>query len=423
MTVGEYFKCPLCGKTFCIKMQMDPTYTLYDWPIHVSCSNCGNEMDLVFNSNGLQPSDLKIDDAEQCITFGYSAVLPMTSALYYRDLSRAERMVSFSPFINYSFFYGKLDASGMLGYWVNALMKSLIPYRHYLKELYPLISHQPCNVKAFSAKLAALSEAPKYKVLRNENECLDAFIDLFFATYKNLSIALYEKSPYAKLYQQLQDFVLRADENQLALARDVVNKVMSLDDWLWDEALETAAEVVNEIQVLFPSMSFVAMGTFDIPSGKELYTMTVGFKKLDEWYASLFEALVHIMPLIVGLNNAMKNGDANVFVVDGNQLSKTMIDFSKLDTANRIGAISQDAVLKETFVPLLNTHIRNAIQHSGDNFKIESQIVEYHYDHTDRSKHDDFRLIDVGFMVFMQLLHLLEAIFLVTSMEKKLRNV
>ena len=30
MTVGEYFKCPLCGKDFTIKMQMDYTFKQYD---------------------------------------------------------------------------------------------------------------------------------------------------------------------------------------------------------------------------------------------------------------------------------------------------------------------------------------------------------------------------------------------------------
>ena len=63
MTVGEYFKCPLCGKDLTIKMQMDYTFKQYDWPIHVSCPGCGNEMDLFFNANGLQPKELKSEEA------------------------------------------------------------------------------------------------------------------------------------------------------------------------------------------------------------------------------------------------------------------------------------------------------------------------------------------------------------------------
>ena len=117
MTVGEYFKCPLCGKDFTIKMQMDYTFKQYDWPIHVSCPGCGYEMDLFFNANGLQPKELKSEEAEKSITFGYSAVLPLTKQLYFQDLTRIERMAASTPFLNFSAFYGELDVSGPLGYW------------------------------------------------------------------------------------------------------------------------------------------------------------------------------------------------------------------------------------------------------------------------------------------------------------------
>ena len=40
MTIGEYFRCPSCGQEFAIKLQMDETYKVFDWPIHVSCPSC-----------------------------------------------------------------------------------------------------------------------------------------------------------------------------------------------------------------------------------------------------------------------------------------------------------------------------------------------------------------------------------------------
>ena len=38
-------------------------------------------------------------------------------------------------------------------------------YRHYLKDLLPLVKHTPINAAAFTAKLAQLCEAPNHKPL------------------------------------------------------------------------------------------------------------------------------------------------------------------------------------------------------------------------------------------------------------------
>ncbi len=423
MTIGEYFKCPLCGKNFAIKMQMDNTYTLYDWPIHVSCPGCGNEMDLFFNAKGLQPKELKSEEAEKSITFGYSAVLPLTKQLYFNELTRAGRIAASTPFLNFSAFFGRFDVSGPLGHWVSMLMVTLIPYRHYLLQFLPIISHKPCNVKAYSAQLAALCEAHSHDGLKDENECLDSFVDLHKATYMNLAIATYQATEMKRSIDLLQDYTEKADVRQIESLMERVNTVMDKEYWLWKEAFPIVADIVNEIQVLFPSMSFATQGNFNIPSGQELYTMTVGYKKLDGWYARCYEALVHGLPFLVGLNNAARNGSADVFMVNGLKDTRNLEDFASLNSAGRIVVIRQDAALNTIFAPVMNNHIRNAIQHQGDQFQAMTQLVEYHYDTTDNTKHDDFRLIDVGFMVFMQLMHLLEAILLFSSCEKRLRTV
>ena len=221
----------------------------------------------------------------------------------------------------------------------------------------------------------------------------------------------------------LLDFVEKADLRQIEAMMGRVNAVMDTEYWLWKEVFPVVADIVNEIQVLFPSMSFATQGNFNMPSGQELYTMTVGYKKLDGWYARCFEALVHGLPFLVALNNAARSGNADVFMVNGQQDTRNLDDFASLNSAGRIGAIRQDAALNDIFVPVLNNHIRNAIQHQGDQFQTTTQLVEYHYDLNDNTKHDDIRLIDVGFMVFMQLLHLLECVMLFTDCEKRLREL
>ena len=131
---------------------------------------------------------------------------------------------------------------------------------------------------------------------------------------------------------------------------------------------------------------------------------------------------MHGLPFFVGLNNTVKNGNADTFVVNGQLDNRGLSNFSALPSASKIKAIKQDNTLSAILVPVLNNHIRNAIQHGGDLFLSKSQTVEYHFDQNDNTKHDDYMLIDVGYMVFMQLMHLLEAIMLVSSCYKRLRT-
>ena len=100
-----------------------------------------------------------------------------------------------------------------------------------------------------------------------------------------------------------------------------------------------------------------------------------------------------------------------------------MEDIAKLDASGRINAIRQDAELAAIYEPVLNNRIRNAIQHKGDKFNATTQTIVYHYDTTDDSKVMEYRLIDVAYMVFLQLLHLLEAIQFVGILEKRLRTI
>lgn len=423
MTIGVYFKCPLCQEDFCIKLQMDNTFKLYDWPIHIGCPNCGNEMDLFFNSNGLQPKELKCDEAEKCVTMGYSAVLPLTKDLYFHKLGRAGRMVFASPFMNLSRSYGKFDITATIGNWAGVLSHSLIPYRHYLLGLLPLINHSPINVTAFSTKLAQLCEATNHKPLKDEVDCMDAFVGLHDAVYRYLTLDSYEGTSMKKFFNQLVDYVKNADVRQVEKMHQTVTGVMSTNAWLMKEAFEIVSVIVNEIQLLLPSLFLPSIGYYNPPAGHELYIMTVGYQKLNKWYAELFEGLAHILPFIVGLNNAMKNGDADVFMVNGTQWPGTLADFSKLNTAGRLAAINQDVALRDTYIPVLNNHIRNAIQHNGVVYQVQTQLVEYHYDTTNNQLHDDFRLIDVGFMIYMQLLHLLEAIQLISNVDKRMRAI
>jgi len=84
-----------------------------------------------------------------------------------------------------------------------------------------------------------------------------------------------------------------------------------------------------------------------------------------------------------------------------------------------VQAISQSADLCSYFKDTIDNHIRNGIYHYGIKYAPEDQIIEYHYDPNKDEIHDEHTLIDMCFMVYMQMLHVLEAVALINVLNSR----
>ena len=56
----------------------------------------------------------------------------------------------------------------------------------------------------------------------------------------------------------------------------------------------------------------------------------------------------------------------------------------------------------------MNNKVRNAASHDGVEYNSETQMLNCHYDQTDRNKVYKLQLIELCDMVYMQLLHIME---------------
>ena len=101
-----YVECPICGKLYQIKIQIDQNIGIYEWPINFECLECGENLDYTFSKKGLRPkkSDFQPNPSDAPITtIGYSSSLPISDELYMKDLDYVQSMALSSPYMNLTY--------------------------------------------------------------------------------------------------------------------------------------------------------------------------------------------------------------------------------------------------------------------------------------------------------------------------------
>lgn len=95
-------------------------------------------------------------------------------------------------------------------------------------------------------------------------------------------------------------------------------------------------------------------------------------------------------------------------------------EFAKLPDGLKIEKLSDYGVIEKYLANCFNSHVRNGIAHGNTIFYTDTQMVEYYYKMNDNETHDDFRLIDVAIMTFVNTLHVMEMFVLLNTISKKL---
>ena len=96
-------ECPICGKLYQIKIQIDQNIGIYEWPISFDCIECGEILNFTFGKDGFRPKESNFNPSpsdEPITTIGYSSSLPITNELYLKGLDYAESMALSSPYLN-----------------------------------------------------------------------------------------------------------------------------------------------------------------------------------------------------------------------------------------------------------------------------------------------------------------------------------
>ena len=188
-----YVECPICGKLYQIKMQIDQNIGIYEWPINFECLECGENLDYTFSKKGLRPkkSDFQPSPSDAPITtIGYSSSLPISDELYMKDLDYVQSMALSSPYMNLTYSGGFIiEEVHQFDLFLQRMQENLLPYKGVLLSLLPIFKKG--NVDAFSKKMALLFDMKRYKPLTSSKGMYDTYFELIEKSYHNLITPYY----------------------------------------------------------------------------------------------------------------------------------------------------------------------------------------------------------------------------------------
>ena len=116
------------------------------------------------------------------------------------------------------------------------------------------------------------------------------------------------------------------------------------------------------------------------------------------------------------MSNKLFRGDANNF---GEGLTYTLSDFANRTVGARIGLIMKDDIYSQYFKGSLDSKIRNSETHDDCEFEPETQTCRYE-DQDNGGVKIELPLMDVAFMTYIQLLHIMEITIILNTMLQRI---
>lgn len=406
-----YVKCPVCGKFYQIKIQIDRNISIYDWPICFECKECGEPIHLVFGNKGLLPKGYssKLDPQEFPVTtIGYSSSLPITDEIYMKDLDDVQSMVLFSVFMNLTrSSFSDIEVSNF-NFYLDRLQTNLLPYKGILKALLPILKKGNC--KAFSKKMAMFFNIKQYEELSEVKAMYDIYFELIEKSHLNLCPQHYLDNFYNPFIKPIIDYLSGASKPVLEAIKSQLDESGKISLWYRDEALPYIARMLDSIQLFIPVMLFVCAGERNVRNRGDLKIVTISFKEAISFYKDGYEALIHGLKIIVGLNNLLENGDINLFTNPKLGDVDSITKFANKSGGKMLEHLEDYSSVSNYLGGSLNNKVRNAASHGeqGIEYTPETQAVRCFYDDSDRAKYYDTSLIEICRMCFLQLLHLME---------------
>lgn len=423
MVQRRYVECPICGKIYQIKIQIDQNIRFFNWPISFECIDCGENMDYTFGKNGLIPKecDFRPNPSDLPITtIGYSSSLPITDSLYIKDLDYSESLVCFSPYFNLtqqgSF---QIEEIQRFDSFLLNIQNNLLPYKDVLKKLLPIFKKG--KLDSFSKKMAIVFNINKYQKLNSTKEMYDVYFELIEKAYINLATPHYINHSYKNFIKPFEDYLDGISAAEVKVIKEKLDESGIISTWYKNEALPYIAEMVSNVQYFIPAMIYSIVGVSDVGQRGDLKIVTISHKKATEIYSKGFETYAHALKIVVGLNNIIDNGSIDVFTNPKVGGVDTITKFANKSGGKMLEHVEDYTTIYDYLDGAMNNKVRNAASHgdSGIEYDPLTQKIKCYYDDSDKDKHYDTTLMTICRMCYIQLLHIMESTFLARKIVEK----
>lgn len=390
-----------------LKIQCDDSLYHYEFPIHVYCPSCGDEFDCVFSpKSGILPKCHSCPDNTETTSFMYySPQLPIP------NLSSEEKSLplSLSPFLLLGMIY-KPQSVAFHGGHIKMILDNVYPYRTLMRDLLPVLKKG--NVRAFQTKMMKAFDIRKSnRSISSISECCDIYDEFVNKIWQNFVSPQYKLTVSNEVLNASHRIIRDRPKEELKVFYDILDQIVSVRKWI-NDAREYVGKFVLKSDKYYPAMFYASVGDFSIPHNIDVLIETIDVDEANADYHTSFHLLNIILPLFVGLCNWMLTGEYDEFPNKEGKMKgiSGLGQFASLPDGLKIEKIADYDMIKKYLVDCFNHHVRNGIDHGRTTINQESQIVEYYFKSGDPNTHDDFSLIDVCHMTYINTLHIMEAL-------------
>lgn len=411
MVFGVPFRCDMCDTIINLKIQADNSLFHYDYPISVICPECGNQLNLIYKKDGIFPKDYREKhDVKTDYDLYYSASLPIMEDLHLKP----SKEIGLTPFLSLLPLYDnrKVVAQNALE---DRFLEYVFPYRNVFQELLPI--YRKGNVSAYSKKLVKVFNIGKrYTPINDIKVCRENLFELLENTYNNFATDEYIKQIANPFFLGTLD-VNHLDD--LKKAYTTTANVFKYNQWQ-KTAFHFIGKMVAKIEKYMPSLFYCTVGDFNERHFPITNTYTIGVDEVISDYDESFNLIKELLTLIVALSNFRITGDINVFPnKDGGMKGiEGMNDFHILTEGLKMDKIQDYPEVKNYLCGGYNNKIRNGIGHQRWTVVDGTQLIQFRYKPNNDNESYDIQLIDLSFLVVINLLHIMEFVSLIEKLKK-----
>jgi hypothetical protein len=167
--------------------------------------------------------------------------------------------------------------------------------------------------------------------------------------------------------------------------------------------------MVDEIQKFISSIIYASVGVSNVKSRGDLKVVTISFDDAVGKYEEGYEVFADGLKIIVGLNNIMENGSINTFTNPKLGGSVGITEYASLSVGKMVEHIENYTTIANYLNDAMNNKIRNASTHKNITYDLSTQEVLCYYDPADQSKVYNTTLMEICWLCYLQLMHIIDA--------------
>jgi hypothetical protein len=207
--------------------------------------------------------------------------------------------------------------------------------------------------------------------------------------------------------------------NDVKQIKDKLDESGKISIWYKEKSLPYIAQMADEIQKFISSIIYASAGVGNVKSRGDLKVVTISFDDAVDKYEEGYEIFDNGLKIIAGLNNIVENGNINTFTNPKLGGAIGITEFASLSVGKMVEHLENYTTMADYLNGAMNNKIRNASTHNSITYDPITQEVLCYYNPADQSKVYNTTLMEICWLCYLQLLHIIDATLLARKIVEK----